>query len=159
MISTAFVESTANQVISKRMVKKQQMSWTPRGLIYSYRSERGYSTTNWRMCSGDGIRSSVLLLREPRPSSGLQLARLDKIFTIRAIEPPTGGSTNRHAFPIRTHLQAVHAGGQVTRRNLQPVLYIHVLGIHCPFPRNGFRLRATLRQMVVVGSMQFPSSP
>ena len=30
-LSTAFVESTVNQVISKRMVKKQQMQWTPRG--------------------------------------------------------------------------------------------------------------------------------
>jgi hypothetical protein len=31
MISTTFVESTVNQVISKRIVKKQQMQWTPRG--------------------------------------------------------------------------------------------------------------------------------
>jgi len=31
MISTAIAESTVNQVISKRMVKKQQMQWTPRG--------------------------------------------------------------------------------------------------------------------------------
>jgi hypothetical protein len=30
-ISTGFVESTVNQVISKRMVKKQQMQWSPRG--------------------------------------------------------------------------------------------------------------------------------
>lgn len=30
-ISTAFVESTVNQVISKRMVKKQQMRWSRRG--------------------------------------------------------------------------------------------------------------------------------
>jgi hypothetical protein len=30
-IPTAFVESTVNQVISRRMVKKQQMQWTPRG--------------------------------------------------------------------------------------------------------------------------------
>ena len=30
-ISTAFVESTVNQVVSKRFVKKQQMQWTPRG--------------------------------------------------------------------------------------------------------------------------------
>jgi hypothetical protein len=30
-ISTAFVESTVNQVVSRRMVKKQQMQWTPRG--------------------------------------------------------------------------------------------------------------------------------
>jgi hypothetical protein len=30
-ISTAFTESAVNQVISKRMVKKQQGRWTPRG--------------------------------------------------------------------------------------------------------------------------------
>ena len=30
-ISTGFVESTVNQVVSKRMVKKQQMQWTPEG--------------------------------------------------------------------------------------------------------------------------------
>ena len=30
-ISTAFVESGINQVISKRFVKKQQMRWTKRG--------------------------------------------------------------------------------------------------------------------------------
>lgn len=30
-ISTAFTESAVNQVISKRMVKKQQMRWTPAG--------------------------------------------------------------------------------------------------------------------------------
>jgi hypothetical protein len=30
-ISTAFVESTVNEVVSKRMVKKQQMRWTKQG--------------------------------------------------------------------------------------------------------------------------------
>ena len=30
-ISTAFVESTVNEVVSKRMVKKQQMRWTQQG--------------------------------------------------------------------------------------------------------------------------------
>jgi hypothetical protein len=30
-ISTAFVESTINQVVSRRFVKKQQIQWTPRG--------------------------------------------------------------------------------------------------------------------------------
>jgi hypothetical protein len=30
-VSTAFVESTVNQVIVKRFAKKQQMQWTPRG--------------------------------------------------------------------------------------------------------------------------------
>ena len=31
IISTGFVESAINQVVSKRMVKKQQMRWTERG--------------------------------------------------------------------------------------------------------------------------------
>jgi hypothetical protein len=30
-ISTGFVESTVNDVVSKRMVKKQQMRWSQRG--------------------------------------------------------------------------------------------------------------------------------
>ena len=30
-IGTSFVESTVNQVVSKRMVKKQQMRWTKKG--------------------------------------------------------------------------------------------------------------------------------
>ena len=30
-IATGFVESTVNQVVSKRFVKKQQMRWTERG--------------------------------------------------------------------------------------------------------------------------------
>ena len=32
-ISTAFVESTVNQVVSRRMVKQQQMRWTQRGAL------------------------------------------------------------------------------------------------------------------------------
>jgi hypothetical protein len=31
VISTSFVESTVNYVVSKRFVKKQQMRWTQRG--------------------------------------------------------------------------------------------------------------------------------
>ena len=31
IISTAFVESAVNQVVSKRFVKKQQMQWTKKG--------------------------------------------------------------------------------------------------------------------------------
>ena len=30
-IASGFVESAINQVVSKRMVKKQQMDWSPRG--------------------------------------------------------------------------------------------------------------------------------
>jgi len=50
-ISTAFVESTVNQVISKRMVKKQQMQWTPRGHIYCCRPEQRCLTMNSRRYS------------------------------------------------------------------------------------------------------------
>jgi hypothetical protein len=40
-ISTSFAESTINQVISKRMVKKQQMQWMPAGahLLLQVRTE------------------------------------------------------------------------------------------------------------------------
>ena len=30
-ITTSFVESTVNEVVAKRMVKKQQMQWSPQG--------------------------------------------------------------------------------------------------------------------------------
>lgn len=33
-ISTSFVESTINEVIAKRMVKKQQMQWSQQGAHY-----------------------------------------------------------------------------------------------------------------------------
>ncbi len=33
-IFTAFVESTINEVVTKRMVKKQQMQWTHKGAHY-----------------------------------------------------------------------------------------------------------------------------
>jgi hypothetical protein len=46
-ISTAFVESTINQVVSKRMVKRQQMRWSQRGahLLLQVR------TAPWTACS------------------------------------------------------------------------------------------------------------
>jgi len=33
-ISTSFVESTINEVVAKRMVKKQQIQWTHKGVHY-----------------------------------------------------------------------------------------------------------------------------
>jgi hypothetical protein len=51
-ISTAFVESAVNQIISRRFVKKQQMRWTERGSIICCRFVPASSTTNgerrWR---------------------------------------------------------------------------------------------------------------
>jgi hypothetical protein len=49
IISTAFVESTINQVVSQRFVKKQQMAWTLRGahLLLQTRT-KGYRCENSR---------------------------------------------------------------------------------------------------------------
>ena len=64
--------------------------------------------------------------------------------------------TKRHEFPIRTHRKAVHPCGRNGRRNLQPVLFVRLLGIRRSFPWQGVRGRATLRQMVVVGVDAIP---
>src|SRR5664279_5903767 len=45
IISTSFVESAVNQVISKRMVKKQQMRWSPQARTSYCRSAPASSTT------------------------------------------------------------------------------------------------------------------
>ena len=46
-ISTAFAESAVNQVISNRMVKKQQMRWSPRGahLLLQVRTRSSTTTS------------------------------------------------------------------------------------------------------------------
>lgn len=48
-ISTGFVESTVNQVVSKRMVKKQQMRWTPKGGAFALASQD--TRPGWRLAS------------------------------------------------------------------------------------------------------------
>ncbi len=48
MISTAFVESTVNQVVSKRMVKKQQMRWTRRGAHLLLQVRTQVLNDDWR---------------------------------------------------------------------------------------------------------------
>ena len=66
-ISTAFVESTINQVVSKRFVKKQQMQWTPRGAHTSYYKHGPKSlTTISRTSSAIGTRSFTLVPLDPR---------------------------------------------------------------------------------------------
>ena len=51
-ISTAFVESTINQVVSRRFVKRQQMHWTLRGAHLLLQTRCRYSFTS-RMTSLD----------------------------------------------------------------------------------------------------------
>lgn len=54
-ISTGFVESTINGVISKRMVKKQQMQWTPEGATCCYKCALRCSMRSGRRHSAPGI--------------------------------------------------------------------------------------------------------
>ena len=54
-ISTGFVESAINQVVSRRMAKKQQMQWTQRGAHFCCRSVLASSTKNGRTYSAVGI--------------------------------------------------------------------------------------------------------
>ena len=60
-ISTGFVESTINQLVAKRFVKKQQMRWTPRGAhlllqvrVHVLNDELGAAFQRWypKLCSG-----------------------------------------------------------------------------------------------------------
>jgi hypothetical protein len=55
-ISTAYVESTIHQVVSRRLVKKQQMQWTLKGAHLLFRRGRRFSITNWKTYSGAGSR-------------------------------------------------------------------------------------------------------
>ena len=47
-ISTAFVESAINQVLSKRFVKKQQMRWTDRGAHLLLQVRTRVLNEDWR---------------------------------------------------------------------------------------------------------------
>jgi len=57
-ISSSFVESAVNQVISKRMLKKQQITEPHAEPTSSYRSAPASSTTNWQRTSTAGIPAS-----------------------------------------------------------------------------------------------------
>jgi hypothetical protein len=48
MISTAFAESTVNHVVSRRMVKKQQMRWTQRGAHLLIQVRTQVLNDDWR---------------------------------------------------------------------------------------------------------------
>jgi hypothetical protein len=106
-ISTAFTESAVNQVISKRMVKKQQMRWTPRGahlllqvrtrvrndtLTHDYRRwipasptprKRTRWTISWWRHSSHGMFRSPTTRRANAPDSGCDS---------HSIELPEGGA-------------------------------------------------------------------
>ena len=58
VIFSSIAESAVNQVISKRMVKKQQMRWSPPAPTCSYSSAAGSSTTHSPTTSTGGIQDS-----------------------------------------------------------------------------------------------------
>ena len=70
-ISTAFAESAVNQVVSKRMIKKQLMRWTESGAHNLSRSGRRCSITNSGRPSFVGIRECKTKRRQKfrRPHS------------------------------------------------------------------------------------------
>jgi len=57
-ISTGFVESTINQLVTKRFVKQHQMRWTPRGAHLLLQVAQ--VLTNSALRFGDDILNSVL---------------------------------------------------------------------------------------------------
>jgi hypothetical protein len=64
-ISTSFVESTVNQVVSKRMVKKQQMRWSPQGAHLFPQVRPRVSTTTWPLTSPAGTPDSAIKASRP----------------------------------------------------------------------------------------------
>jgi hypothetical protein len=74
-ISTAFTESAVNQVISKRMVKKQQMRWTPRGATRYFRFATESSTTSLPATSDVGTPVSRTGYRSARRVASPKMCR------------------------------------------------------------------------------------
>ena len=65
-ISTGFVESTINQLIAKRFVKKQQMRWTPLGAhlllqvrVHVVNDELGAAFQRWYPKPGNGQKAGL----------------------------------------------------------------------------------------------------
>lgn len=64
-ISTGFVESAVNQVVSKRFAKKQSMSWSPRGAHLLLQLRTRVLNNDLKRCSASGTQAFERL-RSPR---------------------------------------------------------------------------------------------
>ena len=93
--STAFVESTINQVVSRRLVKRQQMHWTLRGRTCCCRPEPGSCIRNWKQHFGAGIHRSESK-RKPRAPRGSCCSH---------IHHPEGRRFHPSGAPNRQHAQ------------------------------------------------------
>lgn len=74
-ITPAFVESTINQVVSKRFVKKQQMQWTPQRAHLLLQTRTRYSMVTSMPRSVVGIRGSDRQQHDPRVCDALPFSR------------------------------------------------------------------------------------
>jgi hypothetical protein len=87
-ISSAFVESTVNQVVSKRLVKKQQMRWTPQGAHLLLQVRTRVLNDELTGVSGSGIPHS-----RPRPSHPRWRAWPRSLPHFRSLSSPTRSLT------------------------------------------------------------------
>jgi len=70
--NTGFVESTINQVVSKRLVKKQQMQWTPAGAHLLLQVRTQVLNDSWEATFSTwypGFRSSSAQAAAPREAA------------------------------------------------------------------------------------------
>ena len=93
-ISTAFAESAVNQVVSERMVKKQQMRWSESG-AHNLLQVR----TNVRSMTNSG-RPSFAGIRQCKPNRRRKLSRRPRSprFEMLSLRAMARGSSNNRAL-------------------------------------------------------------
>jgi hypothetical protein len=124
-ISTAFVESAINQVVSKRMVKKQQMRWTDRGahLLLQVRTrvlnEEWRSTLSHQQCRRHAMRRR----HSPRffPVSNM---RLSSATITLLIEPGNSPGPRAHASSSSPSIRSLGRVTQARRQRTDSGLFL-----------------------------------
>jgi len=91
-LTTGFVESTINQLIAKRFVKKQQMRWTPRGAhlllqvrVHVLNDELGTAFQRWYPKLGSG-QETQQAAKHPQEMDALLFQKLINRKPIRLVQ-------------------------------------------------------------------------
>jgi hypothetical protein len=92
-ISTGFVESTVNQVISKRMEKKQQMRWTQRGAHLLLQIRTRVVNDEWE----DTFREWYPGFRSPTRRAAATPPRILVLFYITRTARSAGGTADKRS--------------------------------------------------------------
>ena len=66
-VSTGFVESAVNQVLAKRMVKRQQIQWTKKGAHLLVQARTKGLNEDWEACFRQQYSGFRPLLAKPLP--------------------------------------------------------------------------------------------